>query len=168
MNRTLDFDTRPCALGHVLVAHTERGVCAILLGDDTVSLVQDLQARFPKAVLSAQPGRRTQWVEAILQLVEQPHRPCTVPLDVQGTPYQQNVWQALQRIPPGHTASYSELALRLGQPRGARAVARACASNPLALAVPCHRVVARDGALSGYRWGLERKRRLLQTEAQAA
>ena len=155
----------PCSLGRVLVAGTARGLCAILLGDDDDTLLGDLRGRFPRAeIVEGDPGFAST-VAAAVALVEAPARPSPdLPLDIRGTAFQQRVWAALRAIPPGTTASYTDVAARLGQPAAVRAVAGACAANPLAVAIPCHRVVGRNGNLSGYRWGLERKRALLRQE----
>jgi AraC family transcriptional regulator of adaptative response/methylated-DNA-[protein]-cysteine methyltransferase len=159
------FAVGECSLGSILVAQSERGVCAILLGDDPGALVRDLQDRFPRATLvGGDPGFEA-LVARVVGLVEAPRLGLELPLDVQGTAFQQRVWQALREIPPGATVTYRELAQRLGAPRAVRAVAQACASNPLAIAIPCHRVVRSDGNLAGYRWGVERKRTLLEREA---
>ncbi|MES2889120.1 MAG: bifunctional DNA-binding transcriptional regulator/O6-methylguanine-DNA methyltransferase Ada [Pseudomonadota bacterium] len=160
------FAVGQCSLGAILVACTERGVCAILLGDDPQALTQDLQDRFPQAELRGAEADFEQWVAQVVGLVEAPHVGLDLPLDVRGTAFQQRVWQALRDIPPGQTASYTEVACRMGAPTSARAVAQACGANALAVAIPCHRVVRGDGSLSGYRWGVERKRTLLNREAQ--
>jgi AraC family transcriptional regulator of adaptative response/methylated-DNA-[protein]-cysteine methyltransferase len=159
------FAIGECALGSILVAATDRGVCAIWLGDDPEALVRDLQDRFPQAELIGADPAFEHLVARVIGFVEAPALGLDLPLDVQGTAFQQRVWQALREIPPGATASYTEIAQRLGVPQAARAVARACASNTIAVAIPCHRVVRHDGALSGYRWGVERKRLLLDREA---
>ena len=158
------FALAQCALGALLVAATDKGICAILLGDDPEPLLRDLQDRFPKAeLIGAEPGfERT--VAQVVAFVEAPRIGLDLPLDVRGTAFQQRVWQALRQIPSGATVSYAALAERIGMPRGARAVASACAANPVAIAIPCHRVVRNDGAISGYRWGVERKRALLDIE----
>jgi AraC family transcriptional regulator of adaptative response/methylated-DNA-[protein]-cysteine methyltransferase len=161
------FAVGQCSLGAILVAASSRGVCAITLGDDPQALVRDLQDRFPHAgLIGGDPGFE-QLVARVVGLVEAPARGCDLPLDVQGTAFQQRVWQALREVPAGRTVSYAELARRIGAPTSARAVAQACGANPLAVAIPCHRVVRLDGALSGYRWGVERKRALLQREEPA-
>jgi AraC family transcriptional regulator of adaptative response/methylated-DNA-[protein]-cysteine methyltransferase len=162
----IHFAVAGCSLGALLVAATGKGICAILLGDDPEPLVRDLQERFPKAELvGAEPGfERT--VAQVVAFVEAPRIGLDLPLDVRGTAFQQRVWQALRQVPAGQTVSYAELAERLGMPQGARAVAGACAANPVAIAIPCHRVVRNDGALSGYRWGIERKRTLLERESE--
>ena len=158
------FAVGECSLGSVLVARSERGICAILLGDDPHALVRDLQDRFPKAALSGGDKTFEKLVARVVGLVEAPQRGLDLPLDVRGTAFQQRVWKALLRIPAGNTASYAEIAAAIGAPKSARAVAQACAANELAIAIPCHRVVRSDGALSGYRWGVERKRKLLARE----
>lgn len=153
-----------CSLGRVLVAATGRGVCAILLGDDAAALQADLRARFPRAVLD-DAGPDAEWLAAVVAFVDHPGRDApALPLDIRGTVFQRRVWKVLRAIPPGETLSYAAVAARLGQPAAVRAVAGACAANALAVVVPCHRVVASTGALSGYRWGIERKRALLARE----
>jgi AraC family transcriptional regulator of adaptative response/methylated-DNA-[protein]-cysteine methyltransferase len=161
------FAVGQCSLGAILVAASDRGVCAIQLGDDADALARGLQQQFPKARLVGGDAGFEKLVAQVVGLVEQPGRGLELPLDVQGTAFQQRVWQALRRIPAGRTASYAEIAARIGAPRSVRAVAQACAANKLAVAIPCHRVVRTDGALSGYRWGVERKRTLLAREARA-
>lgn len=160
-----------CTLGAILVAVTHDGICAILLGDDGAALTSDLQRRFPQA-LAAEPGFEPVFapgmdsiLASVIALVEVPHAGLTLPLALRGTPFQLRVWQALRQIPFGRTVSYAELASIVGVPGGARAVAGACAANALALAIPCHRVLRSDGALSGYRWGVARKQALLEREA---
>jgi AraC family transcriptional regulator of adaptative response/methylated-DNA-[protein]-cysteine methyltransferase len=153
------------SLGTVLVAGSERGVRAILLGDDPAGLVGDLQGRFPETTLTRADSVLEPLLARAVQLVESPGDEVYLPLDMQGTPFQQRVWQELKHIPAGSTTTYTEIANRIGSPQSARAVAQACAANPLAVAVPCHRVVRGDGQLSGYRWGVERKRLLLAREA---
>jgi AraC family transcriptional regulator of adaptative response/methylated-DNA-[protein]-cysteine methyltransferase len=154
-----------CSLGSVLVAATPTGVCAIMLGDDPDDLVRDLQGRFPKAQLVPGDAAFERVVVQVVGFIETPAAGLDLPLDIRGTAFQQRVWQALRRIPAGATASYTEIATHIGQPKAVRAVAGACAANPIAVAVPCHRVVRSDGAISGYRWGVERKRALLAREA---
>jgi AraC family transcriptional regulator of adaptative response/methylated-DNA-[protein]-cysteine methyltransferase len=148
----------------VLVGATTKGICSILLGIDEPTLRADLSARFPKATLMAGDHDFSALLAEIVGFIEAPKRGLNLPLDVQGTAFQQRVWQALRAIPLGQTSSYAEIAQSLGAPKSARAVASACASNPLALAIPCHRVVRGDGNLSGYRWGIERKREILIRE----
>ncbi len=159
------FAVGACTLGAILVAATEKGICAISLGDDPQVLVHDLQDRFPKAKLIGGEAAFEAWVAKAVGFVEAPRLGLALPLDIQGTAFQQRVWQALRDIPPGATVSYTEIAERIGAPKAARAVARACAENRIAVAIPCHRVVRSDGALSGYRWGIVRKRALLDREA---
>ena len=155
------------SLGAILVAQTTRGVCAILLGDDPDVLLRDLQDRFPKAHLIGGDTGFEQTVACVVGFIEAPGIGLSLPLDLRGTAFQQRVWQALCGIPVGQTVSYSDIAQRIGAPSSVRAVARACAANPVALAVPCHRVLRIDGGISGYRWGVERKRTLLAREAGA-
>jgi AraC family transcriptional regulator, regulatory protein of adaptative response / methylated-DNA-[protein]-cysteine methyltransferase len=159
------FAVGECSLGSLLVAATEKGVCAIFLGDDPQQLVCDLQDRFPQAELVGGDEQFERWVAKVVAMVEVPGTGLDLPLDVRGTAFQQRVWQALRKVPLGSTISYAKLAMTIGAPRAVRAVARACATNPLAIAIPCHRVVRTDGGLSGYRWGIERKRQLLEREA---
>ncbi len=159
------FAVGDCSLGSVLVAQSAKGICAILLGDDPDSLLRDLQERFPRASLVGGDARFERSVAAVVRFVDSPAIGLKLPLDVRGTAFQQRVWQALRKIPAGATASYAEIATRIGAPQAARAVAQACAANALAVAIPCHRIVRRDGALSGYRWGIERKRALLERES---
>lgn len=160
------FAIGQCSLGAILVAASARGVCAILLGDDPDALARDLQDRFPQAALTGGDAAFETLVAKVVGLIEAPALGLDLPLDVRGTAFQQRVWQALQKIPAGTTASYAEVAQQIGSPKSVRAVAQACAANALAVAIPCHRVVRTDGALSGYRWGVERKRALLKREAQ--
>ena len=159
------FAVGQTSLGAILVASSEKGVAAILLGDDPDELVRGLQDRFPKAHLVGADRRYEAMVARVVGLVEAPGIGLDLPLDVRGTAFQQRVWQALRDIPVGETASYAEIARRIGSPQAARAVAAACAANNLAVAIPCHRVVRKGGALSGYAWGVERKRTLLNREA---
>jgi len=162
---TIHFAVGRSSLGFVLVAATVRGICAILLGDDSEVLERDLRTRFARADYSLATPEFTATVEAVVALIETPARGHQLPLDIRGTAFQQRVWQALRTIPPGQTVSYGELAARIDAPRATRAVAQACGANPLAVAVPCHRVVRGSGDLSGYRWGVERKRNLLERES---
>jgi AraC family transcriptional regulator of adaptative response/methylated-DNA-[protein]-cysteine methyltransferase len=159
------FAVGECSLGSILVARSAKGVCAILLGDDPDALARDLQDRFPRADLIGADEQFERLVAKIVGFVEAPAIGLDLPLDVRGTAFQQRVWQALRKIPAGSTASYSDIAQRIGAPKSVRAVAQACAANAIAIAIPCHRVVRNDGALSGYRWGVERKRALLEREA---
>ncbi|HEX6707766.1 MAG TPA: bifunctional DNA-binding transcriptional regulator/O6-methylguanine-DNA methyltransferase Ada [Albitalea sp.] len=159
------FAIGQCALGAILVAQSERGVCAIALGDDPDALARELQDRFPQARLIGDDPAFAQRVAQVVGFVEAPALGLDLPLDLRGTAFQQRVWQALRQVPAGETVSYAEIARRIGAPQSVRAVAQACGANTLAVAIPCHRVVRRDGALSGYRWGVERKRALLEREA---
>jgi AraC family transcriptional regulator of adaptative response/methylated-DNA-[protein]-cysteine methyltransferase len=163
---SIRFAVGECSLGSVLVAATGKGVCAITLGDDPDALVRNLQDRFPNARLLGGDAGFEELVAKVVGLVERPAAAIDLPLDVRGTAFQQRVWQALRKIPAGSTASYADIARRLGTPAAVRAVAQACGANPVAVAIPCHRVVRRDGGLSGYRWGVERKRALLEREAR--
>lgn len=167
VNHDIRFAIGECSLGEILVASSAQGVCAILLGDDPEQLVRDLQDRFPKANLIGGDAGFEKLVAQVVGFVEAPAQKLDLPLDVRGTAFQQRVWQALREIPAGVTASYADVAKRIGAPRAVRAVAQACAANALAVAIPCHRVVRHDGTLSGYRWGVERKRALLEREAHA-
>jgi len=167
VNARIKFAVGECSLGSILVAQSERGVCAILIGDEPESLVRDLQDRFPRAELIGGDREFERLVAVVVGFVDSPAVGLELPLDIRGTAFQRRVWQALRRVPPGQTITYSELAKRIGAPRAVRAVARACAANPLAVAIPCHRVIRNDGSLSGYRWGVDRKRMLLEKEKEA-
>jgi AraC family transcriptional regulator of adaptative response/methylated-DNA-[protein]-cysteine methyltransferase len=160
------FAVGQCSLGAILVAATDVGLCAILLGDDADALTRELQDRFPHARFVGGDAAFEQWVARVVGFVEAPALGLDLPLDIRGSTFQRRVWQALQAIPPGETANYAEIARRIGAPQATRAVAQACGANGLAVAIPCHRVVRSDGAISGYRWGVERKRTLLAREAQ--
>ncbi len=160
------FAVGQCSLGAILVAQSQRGICAILLGDDPDALVRDLQDRFPRARMLGGDAQFEQLVAEVVGFLERPAIGLHLPLDVQGTAFQERVWRALRDVPPGTTVSYTQIAERIGAPKAVRAVAQACAANRLAVAIPCHRVVRRDGDLAGYRWGVERKRELLRREAQ--
>ena len=159
------FAIGACSLGAILVAATDKGICSILMGDDPDALARDLQDRFPAAELHGADAAFEATVAAVVGFVEAPGIGFDLPLDVRGTVFQQRVWEALRQIPSGSTVSYAELAERIGIPSGARAIAGACAANPVAVAIPCHRVVRNDGSISGYRWGVERKRALLERES---
>ncbi|HEX2216691.1 MAG TPA: bifunctional DNA-binding transcriptional regulator/O6-methylguanine-DNA methyltransferase Ada [Xanthobacteraceae bacterium] len=161
------FAVGECSLGAILVAATEKGVCAITFADDPSALVRDLQDRFAQAELIGGDEKFERLVAQVVGFVEAPSQGLDLPIDVRGTAFQQRVWRALRAIPSGSTASYAEIAKRIGQPKSVRAVAQACAANRLAVAIPCHRVVRTDGALSNYRWGVARKRALLDREAAA-
>lgn len=160
------FAVGECSLGSILVAASARGVCAILMDDDPAQLTRDLEDRFPNAKLIGGDAEFEQLVAKVVGFVEAPRLGLELPLDVRGTAFQQRVWQALQKIPPGETVSYTVLAQRIGHPKSVRAVGQACAANALAVAIPCHRVVRSDGGLTGYRWGVERKRALLKRETK--
>ncbi|MGI8978708.1 MAG: bifunctional DNA-binding transcriptional regulator/O6-methylguanine-DNA methyltransferase Ada [Pirellulaceae bacterium] len=158
------FAIGECWLGSILVAASDQGVCAILLGDDPEELARDLQERFSKAELIGGDKAFERLIAKVVGFIDAPQIGLHLPLDIRGTAFQQRVWQALREIPAGTTASYTEVAHRIGRPKAVRAVARACAANPLAVAIPCHRVVRTSGELSGYRWGVERKDKLLRRE----
>ncbi|MES2758357.1 MAG: bifunctional DNA-binding transcriptional regulator/O6-methylguanine-DNA methyltransferase Ada [Pseudomonadota bacterium] len=164
---SIRFAIGACSLGAILVAATDKGICAILMGDDPELLARDLQDRFPRAELRGAEADFEATVATVVGFVESPALGFDLPLDVRGTAFQQRVWQALRAIPSGETVSYAELAERIGLPSGARAIAGACAANPVAVAIPCHRVVRQDGSISGYRWGVERKAALLKREGGA-
>jgi AraC family transcriptional regulator, regulatory protein of adaptative response / methylated-DNA-[protein]-cysteine methyltransferase len=158
------FAVGECSLGSILVARSEKGVCAIAFGDDPEVLVRDLQDRFPRARLIGGDADFEALVARVVGFIEAPQIGFDLPLDVRGTVFQQRVWAALREIPAGTTATYADIAGKIGAPSSVRAVAAACAANTLAVAIPCHRVVRSDGALSGYRWGIERKRALIDRE----
>jgi len=162
---SIRFAVGECSLGSILVATTDKGLCAITLGDDPDALLRDLQDRFPKGQLIGGDKAFEKLVARVVGFVEAPALGLDLPLDVRGTAFQQRVWQALREIPAGATVSYAQVAARIGAPKSMRAVAQACAANAIAVAIPCHRVVRNDGGLSGYRWGVERKRALLDREA---
>lgn len=161
------FAVAASALGAILVAESDKGICAIQMGDDPETLVHELEDRFPRANLIGGDAAFEARVARVIAFVEAPRIGLDLPLDIRGTAFQQRVWQALRSIPAGQTASYADVAARIGAPKSVRAVAQACASNSIAVAIPCHRVVRSDGALSGYRWGIGRKRALLDREAVA-
>jgi AraC family transcriptional regulator of adaptative response/methylated-DNA-[protein]-cysteine methyltransferase len=167
VDSAIRFAVGECSLGAILVAASDRGICAILIGDDPDALARSLQDQFPNAELIGADHAFEELVAQVVGFVEAPALGLDLPLDVRGTVFQQRVWQALREIPVGSTASYSDIATRIGAPKSVRAVAGACAANALAVAIPCHRVVRHDGNLSGYRWGVERKRTLLAREAHA-
>lgn len=162
--KVIRYAIGPCSLGRVLVAATERGICAILLGDGAEELVADLRGRFGAAELAPSAELAAELAD-VVATVDDPSRPFALPLDVRGTAFQQKVWEALRTIPCGQTTTYSELAAAIGKPKAVRAVASACANNPVAVVVPCHRVRRKDGGLAGYRWGVDRKRMLLDRES---
>lgn len=162
---TIRFATGPCALGLILAAISKDGLCAILFGDESNGLVRALRDRFPHATLIEGGDETGQALAQIARFIESPAQGLNLPLDPRGTPFQRLVWKALRDVPAGATVSYGEIAKRIGQPRGAKDVAEACAANAIAVAIPCHRVVRADGSISGYRWGVRRKRALLAREA---
>jgi AraC family transcriptional regulator, regulatory protein of adaptative response / methylated-DNA-[protein]-cysteine methyltransferase len=163
----IDYAIAECPLGRLLVASTERGICSVTLGDRDEELLEKLQAEYPKAEIEPAEARLREQVQTLLSYLEgeMPHP--ALPLDAQGTAFQKRVWEELRQIPAGDTASYGEIARRIGQPSATRAVARACATNPVAIVTPCHRVIRENGELGGYRWGIERKRRLLEMEKKS-
>jgi AraC family transcriptional regulator of adaptative response/methylated-DNA-[protein]-cysteine methyltransferase len=160
------FAVGQCSLGAILVAQSQRGICAILLDDDPDALVRDLQDQFPKAHLIGGDAEFEQLIAQVVGFIEAPSIGLNLPLDVRGTAFQERVWQALREIPSGATASYTQIAERIGAPKAVRAVAQACGANHIAVAIPCHRVVRRDGDIAGYRWGVDRKRELLRRETK--
>ncbi len=149
------------------MARSERGVCAILLGDDARRLTSDLHRTFPRATLIGGDAAFQHLISTVVDFVESPVHGLGLPLDIRGTAFQQRVWRALQTVRAGSTVSYAEIARKIGAPKSSQAVAQACGANILAVAVPCHRVIRKDGSLSGYRWGVKRKRKLLQREARS-
>lgn len=161
------FGVRSCSFGAVLVAASDAGICEIALGDDPEQLARELRARFPQAESDAGDWEFDDWAAKTVRLIENPAAVLDFPLDIRGTAFQRRVWRALSQIPAGEKTTYSQVAARIGAPNAARAVAKACAANVLAVAIPCHRVVRTDGALSGYRWGVNRKFELLRREAGA-
>ncbi|WP_337236780.1 bifunctional DNA-binding transcriptional regulator/O6-methylguanine-DNA methyltransferase Ada [Proteus faecis] len=164
-NIAIFFAIAQCSLGSILVAQSEKGICAIMLGDDAELLLDNLQKQFPLAELIGANEEFEQIIAQVIGFIELPQQPLSLPLDIQGTVFQQKVWRALLDIPFGSTMTYQEIANKIGAPKAYRAVANACAANKLAVAIPCHRVIRQNGELSGYRWGIERKAKLLQTEA---
>ena len=168
VGNTIRFAIGECSLGSILVASSDKGVCAILMGNDPDALARDLQDRFPKANLVGADSEYEKLVAKVVGFIEAPKIGLDLPLDVRGTAFQRRVWKELQRIPAGKTASYSQVADRIGFPKSARAVAQACGANALAVAIPCHRVLRTDGNISGYGWGVDRKRALLLREGVAA
>ncbi|HEJ9738132.1 TPA: methylated-DNA--[protein]-cysteine S-methyltransferase [Proteus mirabilis] len=163
-NIVIFFAVGICSLGHILVAQSEKGICAITLGDDPACLLDELQKQFPQAELVGANQEFEKLIAQVIGFVELPTQPLALPLDIQGTVFQQKVWRALLDIPFGCTMTYQEIAQKIGSPKSYRAVANACASNKLAVAIPCHRVIRQNGEISGYRWGIERKEKLLQRE----
>jgi AraC family transcriptional regulator of adaptative response/methylated-DNA-[protein]-cysteine methyltransferase len=164
----IEVATAHCALGTVLVARTSRGICAIQLADSTEAALAAFEAGLAEGSSAVEAGEEMQAdLRRVLDLLADPTRPVTFTLDIQGTPFQQQVWKALRQIPVGATISYLDLAWAIGRPAAVRAVAQACGANPIAVAIPCHRVVQSDGGLGGYHWGVERKRALLAQEQVA-
>lgn len=169
-NKTMDAEIgicyviTQCSLGMILVATSSRGICAILLGDNEQKLLQELTDMFPQSRITCGNTRIEHLAEKIAEFIEIPLRDIDLPLDIQGTKFQQKVWQTLREIPAGTTVSYSEIARLIGAPKSVRAVASACAANKLAVAIPCHRAIRSDGKISGYRWGIKRKHDLLDKE----
>ena len=162
----VEYELGSCSLGCVLVAISQKGVCAIALGDEPAQLVEWLRQKYPHAVKGSDNAVLLSRLQQVLNFAEWPESGLKMTLDMDGTDFQKRVWQALQTVPPGQTQSYSDIAQKIGKPAAVRAVASACAANSLALAVPCHRIVRQDGNISGYRWGVERKKLLLQNEAR--
>jgi AraC family transcriptional regulator of adaptative response/methylated-DNA-[protein]-cysteine methyltransferase len=168
MDQEILFSTGECVLGIVLVARSERGVCAILLGDDAGELARDLHHRFPQARLRDAGAELELLASTVTGFLAAPAVGLDVPMDVRGSAFQLRVWSALREIPAGSTETYAEVARRIGAPQSAKEVGEACAANALAVAIPCHRVVRKDGGLGGYRWGVKRKRALLEFERTQA
>jgi len=166
MNTHIHFDIGSSSLGRVLVATTDKGLCAILLGDSSQVVTRELRERFPQAPLTREPERLEPALTQVMDLVEGRRATLDLPLDPAGTEFQRRVWRALRKIPAGSTVSYTDIARRIDAPTSFRAVAQACGANPLALAIPCHRVVRSDGGISGYRWGVARKQAILEREAR--
>ena len=162
----IHYGIAECSLGQVLVAATDKGVCAILLGDTVEEVTRDLDDRFADAELILNAAKVRPWLAAVGRMVDSPESPCELPIDLHGTPFQERVWAALREVPCGTKTTYTDIAARLGIPNSVRAVAGAIAANPLAVVVPCHRVIRSDGSLSGYRWGVNRKQELLRREAR--
>lgn len=162
----IDYAVGHCELGHCLVALSERGICAVLLGDSHEALMAELQQSFPSAHCMPAAPEFTEQIQSVIASLNQRATPLTLPLDIRGTAFQQQVWQALREIPTGETRSYQQIADGIGNPKAVRAVAGACAANRLAILIPCHRVVRGDGSLSGYRWGVARKAALLAREKE--
>ena len=162
----IEYSITKSSLGHVLVAATERGISAIYLGENDKQLVSELRAEYPKAELRANSNGHATWVGEVLKRIDGSTPSLDLPLDVQATAFQRRVWQELQKIPLGSTRTYTQVARALGKPNSVRAVARACATNPVSIVVPCHRVIRSNGQLAGYRWGLKRKEELLQREGR--
>ncbi len=167
-NEKILYAVAPCSYGTILIAASDAGICATTLGDDPQELVGHLQKRFPDATLVGNDSAFKKMMHAMVTRVEHPGADMTASLDLRGTAFQRAVWKALSKIPLGQTATYAQIARKIDNPKAVRAVAQACAANPVAIAIPCHRVVRSDGSLSGYRWGVERKRELLRRESEIA
>lgn len=165
---TIRYGTTRSPLGMLLVAGTEHGICSVILGDDSAAVEQELRTFFPQASLEKADQDFRDALKELVRHLNDPSQPANLPLDIRGTAFQQRVWQALREIPAGETASYSEVARRIGHPAAVRAVARACATNRIAIVIPCHRVIGLKGSLTGYRWGVSRKKQLLAQEAASA
>lgn len=163
-DETITWQTGHCYLGEILVAGTSGGVCAVLPGGSAEELVAELARRFPGATLKHANDSRADWFAGVMSYLIDSRKPLSIQLDLRGTEFQCKVWRALQEIPSGSSASYGDIARRMGMPTASRAVAGACAANPLAVVVPCHRVLRGDGSLSGYRWGVKRKQAVLSHE----
>jgi AraC family transcriptional regulator of adaptative response/methylated-DNA-[protein]-cysteine methyltransferase len=164
----IDYVTTDCPLGRLLVGFTERGISAVYLGDKDGPLEAELRREYPRAKIQQHDGEGVQWVKQIVACMQGQDRHLNLPLDLAATAFQMRVWEELRRIPHGSTRSYSEVARRIGKPSATRAVARACATNPVSVVVPCHRVIRKDGDLVGYRWGLSRKEKLIANERKLA
>lgn len=167
MTTEIRYAIDKCSLGLILAAWTGQGLCAIFLENSASKLKQELQARFPKTQLIEDNEQSKKYLRKIIQFIENPSLKMDLPLDIQGTAFQQQVWKVLQKIPAGKVMSYTDVAKKIGAPKAFRAVAQACGANKLAILIPCHRVVRQDGSISGYRWGVERKRILLKKEGIA-
>ena len=163
---TIGFAIAPCSLGFVIIAVSEHLIRSIMVGDDPEMLMSDLQNQFPNDAFEIIENDDAELVAKVVDLIERPDKALELPLDIRGTDFQMRVWDALQEVPAGTTVSYTFLAEQIGAPNAVRAVAQACAANPLAVAIPCHRAVSANGDLAGYRWGIERKRALLEREAK--
>jgi AraC family transcriptional regulator of adaptative response/methylated-DNA-[protein]-cysteine methyltransferase len=163
---TIGFAIAPCSLGFVIIAVSEQLIRSIMVGDDPEMLVSDLQNQFPNDAIEVNQNDDAGLVAKVLDLIEHPDQGVALPIDVRGTDFQMRVWDALKKVPAGTTVSYTFLAEQIGAPNAVRAVAQACAANPLAVAIPCHRAVRANGDLAGYRWGIDRKRSLLEREAK--
>lgn len=162
------FSLSDCSLGLILVAKSNRGICAVTLGDNQNELLEDLRYKFPHHSVVEMKSECSQAILDVIHLLDKPSTKFQHELDIHGTVFQQRVWQALQEIPLGETVSYTDIAIKIGSPKSVRAVAQACGANKLAIIIPCHRVIKRDGSLSGYRWGVERKKWLLEREILAS